>query len=283
MNLWLLYIQVWWRPLVEITVLTIAIYYILIFVRGTRGWPIVIGFVVMTGLAFFSQMLKLEVLALLLQTFFAASAFAAVVIFQPELRRMLAELGNLPLFNTAREQRENIEVIIQAVERMAEVHIGAIVAIQQAIQLQEVVESGIVVDCEATPEMLETIFFPNNAIHDGGVILVGDRIAFAACIFPLTQRQDLAKSLGTRHRAAIGLTEETDGVVVVVSEETGAISYAYKGHLVRNITAEELRAFLTSVFVRRRKRTLRGWVRQRWQARRRIPALAPTPQFSEPK
>ena len=102
---------------------------------------------------------------------------------------MLAELGNLPLFNTTREQRENIEVIIQAAERMADVRIGAIIAIQQSIQLQDVVESGIVVDCEATPEMLETIFFPNNAIHDGGVILIGDRIAFAACIFPLTQRQ----------------------------------------------------------------------------------------------
>jgi diadenylate cyclase len=282
-NLWLSYIQVWWRPLVEITVLTIVIYYILIFVRGTRGWPIVIGFVVMTGLAFLSQLLKLEVLAMLLQTFFAASAFAAVVIFQPELRRMLAELGNLPLFNTAREQRENIEVIIQAVERMAEVRIGAIIAIQQSIQLQEVVESGIVVDCEATPEMLETIFFPNNAIHDGGVILIGDRIAFAACIFPLTQRQDLAKSLGTRHRAAIGLTEETDAVVVVASEETGAISYAYKGHLVRNISAEELRAFLTSVFVRRRKRSLRRWFRERLQVRRRAPnTVPPAAQFSEP-
>ena len=134
---------------------------------------------------------------------------------------MLAELGNLPLFATAHEQRENIEVIIQTVERLADVRIGALIAIEQSIQLQEAVESGIPVDCEATPEMLETIFFPNNAIHDGGVIIKGDRIAYAACIFPLTQRQDLNKSLGTRHRAAIGLSEETDAVIVVVSEETG--------------------------------------------------------------
>src|SRR5688500_18562687 len=284
MNEYLAYIQVWWRPLVEIAVLATAIYYILIFVRGTRGWPIVIGFVVMTGLAFFSQMLKLEVLALLLQTFFAASAFAAVVIFQPELRRMLAELGNLPLFNTAREQRENIEVIIQSMERMSEVRIGAIIAIQQSIQLQDVVESGIVVDCEATPEMLETIFFPNNAIHDGGVIMIGDKIAFAACIFPLTQRQDLAKSLGTRHRAAIGLTEETDAVVVVVSEETGGISYAYKGHLVRNVTAEELRAFLTSVFVRRSKRSVRvrEWIKAKLQSKPKEQPGLPAAQLSEP-
>lgn len=279
----LYYIENLWRPMVEIIILTVAIYYILIFVRGTRGWPVVIGFVVMLCLSFLSDVLKLEVLSLFLQTFFAASAFAAMVIFQPELRRMLAELGNLPLFNTAREQRENIEVIIQAVERMADVRIGAIIAVQQSIQLQDVVESGIAVDCEATPEMLETIFFPNNAIHDGGVIMIGDRIAFAACIFPLTQRQDLNKSLGTRHRAAIGLTEETDAVVVVVSEETGAISYAYKGHLVRNVTAEELRAFLTSVFVRRpKRRSVREWLRQKLKPRPREQTSMPAVPLGEP-
>jgi len=101
--------------------------------------------------------------------------------------------------------------------------------------------------------MLETIFFPNNAIHDGGVIIKGDRIAYAACIFPLTQRQDLTASLGTRHRAAIGLSEETDALVVVVSEETGSISHAYKGQLVRGVSAEQLRLFLTSVLVKQGK------------------------------
>jgi diadenylate cyclase len=189
------------------------------------------------------------VLQYLLGAFSAFFILAVLVIFQPELRRMLAELGNLPLFATAHEQRENIEVIIQTVERLADVKIGALIAIEQSIRLQEAVESGIIVDCEATPEMLETIFFPNNAIHDGGVILKGDRIAYAACIFPLTQRQDLNKSLGTRHRAAIGLSEETDAVVVAVSEETGAVSYAYRGQLVRGVTLEELRAFLTSVLI----------------------------------
>src|SRR5213075_3326786 len=161
----------------------------------------------------------------------AFSAFfvlAVLVIFQPELRRMLAELGNLNLFTTAHEQRENIEVIIQTCERLADVRIGALIAIEQAIQLQEAVESGIKVDCEATPEMLEAIFFPNNAIHDGGVLIKGDRIAYAACIFPLTPRQDLSKCMGTRHRAAIGLSEETDAIIICVSEETGAISHVYK-------------------------------------------------------
>ena len=256
-------LQAIWRFVVEITILTVGFYYAFIFMRGTRGWPVVIGFGVMLGIFSLTALLNLQVLSFLLQTFFAVSAVAVLVIFQPELRRLLGELGNLPLFNTAREERENMEMIVQTAERLAEVRIGALMAIEQSIQLQDVVESGVVVDCEATPEMLETIFFPNNAIHDGGVIIKGDRIAHAACIFPLTQRQDLNPSLGTRHRAAIGLSEETDAVVVVISEESGAISYAYKGHLVRGITVEELRAFLTSVFVKRtRARGLVGRFRE---------------------
>lgn len=258
----------WWRVALEILLLAVVIYYALMFVRGTRGWSVAIGFLLLMAVTLITWALKLEVVNWLLSKFFPFSAFAVLVIFQPELRRMLSELGNLPLFYTAHEQRENIEVIIQTVERLSDVKIGALIAVEQSIQLQEVVESGILVDCEATPEMLETIFFPNNAIHDGGVIMRGDRIAYAACIFPLTQRQDLNKSLGTRHRAAIGLTEETDAVVVVVSEETGLISYAYKGQLVRGVTHEELRAFLTSVLVKSGKshqtlQSLRKWASER--------------------
>ena len=249
--------------MVEIFILTVGIYYAFRFIRGTRGAPVVTGFLVLLlAVLLVAYLLNLKVIQYLLGTFSTFLALAVLVIFQPELRRMLAELGNLPLFSTAHEQRENIEVIIQTAERLSDVRIGALIALEQTIQLQEAVESGIVVDCEATPEMLETIFFPNNAIHDGGVIIKGDRIAYAACIFPLTQRQDLNKSLGTRHRAAIGLTEETDAVVVAVSEETGSVSYAYKGQLVRNLTLEELRAFLTSVLVEpARSRNWIGWVR----------------------
>jgi diadenylate cyclase len=259
------YLQDGWRAALEILILAVVIYYTSRFLRGTRGWPVVIGFVVvLVALFAVTTLLKLQVLRWLLTTFSAFFAIAVLIIFQPELRRMLAELGNLPLFASAHEQRENIEVIVKTCERLAEVKIGALIAIEQSIQLHEVVESGVPVDCEATPEMLETIFFPNNAIHDGGVILKGDRIAYAACIFPLTQRQDLNKSLGTRHRAAIGLSEETDAVVVIVSEETGAISHAYKGQLVRGVTLEALRAFLTSVIVQPAKsRNAVKWLRQR--------------------
>ena len=239
-----------WRPVLEIAILSVAIYFSLNFVRGTRGAPVVYGFVLLViSLTVLALVLHLAVLNWLLRSFVAFAAVAVLIIFQPELRRILAELGTHPLFNANRDQRENIEVIIQTVERLAEVRIGALIAIEQSIQLQEATESGLVVDCEATPEMLETIFFPNNAIHDGGVIIKGDRIAYAACIFPLSQRQDLAASLGTRHRAAIGLSEETDAVVVVVSEETGSISHAYKGQLVRGVTGEQLRAFLSSVLL----------------------------------
>jgi diadenylate cyclase len=239
-----------WRPVVEILILAVGLFYAFRFVRGTRGAPVVTGFIVLLlAFAIVTTMLDLQVLRWLLGTFSAFIAIAVLVIFQPELRRMLAELGNLPLFNSASEQRENIEVIIQTVERLADVKIGALIAVEQSIQLSEAVEAGVKVDCEATPEMLETIFFPNNAIHDGGVIIKGDRIMQAACIFPLTQRGDLSKTLGTRHRAAIGLSEETDAVIVVVSEETGAVSHAYKGQLVRGVTLEELRAFLTSVLI----------------------------------
>jgi diadenylate cyclase len=254
-----------WRDVLEILILTVGFYYTLRFIRGTRGAPVVTGFlVVLLTFVLVSFLLELQVLRYILGAFSAFFLLGVLVIFQPELRRMLAELGKLQLFATAHEQRENIEVIIRTVERLADVRIGALVAIEQSIQLPEAVESGIIVDCEATPEMLETIFFPNNAIHDGGVIIKGDRIAYAACIFPLTQRQDLNKSLGTRHRAAIGLSEETDAVVVAVSEETGAISYAYKGQLVRGVSLEELRAFLTTVLVApARSRNWMSWFRPR--------------------
>ncbi len=240
-----------WQAVLEIAILSVGIYYSFKFVRGTRGAPVVYGFVLLVlSLTVVAYFLRLEVLSWLIRSFVAFAAVAILIIFQPELRRILAELGTHPLFATAHEQRENIEVIIQTVERLSEVRIGALIAIEQSINLQEATESGLPVNCEATPEMLETIFFPNNAIHDGGVVIKGDRIAYAACIFPLTQRQDLNPSLGTRHRAAIGLSEETDAVVVVVSEETGAISHAYKGQLVRGVTAGQLRAFLTSVLVK---------------------------------
>lgn len=266
----------WWRAPLEILVLATGIYWALRFIRGTRAAPVVTGFLVLLmALTMLTGLLELQVLDWLLRSFFAFFVVAVLVIFHPELRRMLAELGNLPVFASGREQRENIEVVVKTCQRLAEAKIGALIAIERSIRLQEAVESGIRVDCEATPEMMESIFFPNNAIHDGGVILNGDRIAYAACIFPLTQRQDLNRSLGTRHRAAIGLTEETDAVVVVVSEESGAVSYAFKGQLTRGVSMKELRSFLSSLLVTPRKsRSFARWLHRRFAEE---PAPEPAP------
>jgi len=252
LNLLLPFLQAIWRPALEIGILGVGIYYGYRFLKGTRGQAVVTGFVVVLLVLTLSvRLLRLDVLNAILNQILPFLALAIVVLFQPEIRRLLAEVGNLPVFNNPQEQRENLEVIVEAVDRMVPVRMGALIAIEQTISVSETVESGIPVDCEATPEMLETIFFPNNAIHDGGVIIKGDRILRAGAIFPLTQRGDLPKTLGTRHRAAIGLSEETDAVVVVVSEESGGVSYAHRGVLTRNVSVEQLRAFLTEVLVRR--------------------------------
>lgn len=249
------YWQVGWRPMLEIVVLWIGMYQFYRLLRGTRGWAVVLGltgvFILFLGLVVMANMFNLTVLSAVIQYLLFLMPFVALIIFQPELRRILAEIGNQPMFNTARQERENIEVLVRAMERLSKMRIGALVAVEQGIQLREAVESGVEINCDASPEMLETVFFPNNAIHDGGVLIKGDRLTHAACIFPLTQRDDLDKTVGTRHRAAIGLSEETDGVVIIVSEETGQISYAYKGHLERGVTLNELRQFLSSIFVTR--------------------------------
>jgi diadenylate cyclase len=226
----------------------------------------VTGFILLLlAVTLVTLMLELTVLTTLLKNVAGILALAVLILFQPELRRILGELGNLPVLTTTHEQREVIEVILQACENLSEVRIGGLIAIERSIKLDEAVESGIAVDCEATPEMIETIFFPNNAVHDGGVILKGDRISHAACIFPLTDRKDLARTMGTRHRAAIGLSEETDAIVLVVSEETGSISYAHKGELIRRVSVEALREFLSSELVAPTKsRTWLDWIR-RWR------------------
>lgn len=249
MSIWW-WLEQGWRPALEIFLLATGIFWAFRFIKGTRGAQMLTGLLaLLLFLTIITRVLDLKVLNILLNQFFAVLALALVVIFQPELRRMLAELGTLPVFVSTRQQRENIEDIVQAADRLSPVKIGALLAIERNQQLAEVVEGGIPINADLTPEMLETIFFPNNAIHDGGVVIRENRILRAACIFPLTNRQDLSKSLGTRHRAAIGLTEETDAIAVVVSEETGAISYAHRGQLTWNVSVEELRAFLTAELV----------------------------------
>ena len=258
MNPWI-WVQQGWRPVLEILILATGIFWAFRFVRGTRGGQMVTGLLaLLLSLTIITRALDLKVLNVLMNQMFGVLALSLVVIFQPELRRMLAELGTLSVFTNAQQQRESIEDIVQTADRLSPVRIGALIALERNQPLSEVVEGGVPINAELTPEMLETIFFPNNAVHDGGVVVRDNRILKAACIFPLTSRTDLSKSLGTRHRAALGLSEETDAIVVVVSEETGAISYAWRGQLTSNVTVDELRAFLSAEMVTRLQP--KGWV-----------------------
>ena len=243
------------RPLLEIGILSVGIYWVFMFARRMQGEPVVLGFLALLVFWAFSIWLNLAVLQQVLQYLFFFSPFAILILFRREVLREARRILAAPETKQAgaqsrpsRRQQQNLETIVQAADRLSDAKIGALIAVKQTVDLGQIlVNSGVAVNCAVTAEMLETIFFPNNAIHDGGVVIRGDQIVRAACIFPLTRRQDLNPSLGTRHRAALGLSEESDAVVVAVSEESGMISYAHRGQLIRGITADELRSFLTSI------------------------------------
>ncbi len=243
-----------WSGVVEIFVLSIAFYYLILFFRGTRGAAVLSGLVLLLILMIVvTNIFSLNTLSWVLQGFSVYLAVAFVVIFQPEIRRALAELGKQSVFSAGTAQREIVDEIVHAVSELAEQKIGALIAIEREIGTRHVQESGTRINSHVSPELLTSIFFPHTPLHDGGVIIKGDRIEAAGCVFPLSQRLELSRSLGTRHRAAIGLTEETDAVVVVVSEETGAISIAYKGRLSRGIDQDRLRRIIASILSRSRQ------------------------------
>lgn len=242
------------KGLLEIVVMAVALYYLMLFFQGTRGAQVLSGFaLVLVSLLVLTYVFDLGTLTWLLQRFSVYLAVAFLVIFQPEIRRALAELGRQHFF-AGPEDRPLVDRLVRSATTMAEEKIGAIIAIERDVALKAVQEAGTPVDAAVTPELLASIFYPHTPLHDGGVIIQGDRIAAAGCLFPLSQREGLARALGTRHRAAIGLTEETDAVVIVVSEETGAISLAYRGKLRRGLDEQRLRRILTSVLGRGRTR-----------------------------
>ena len=235
------------RAAAEIGALAVGIYYTFTFLQRSRGWPVVVGFLVLIGITTMIALIKLEVLRWLLQQIFLFTTVAILIIFQPELRRLLAELGNLPLFSTNQDSPLNVDAVVQATDQLSRKRVGCIVAIEQIVDVHQETQGGVLIDCALTPEMLDSIFYPNSPLHDGGVVIHGDRIMYASCIFPLTRRIDVNHTLGTRHRAAIGLSEETDAIVVIVSEETGDISYCHDGALHRNVTLIQLKNFLNEV------------------------------------
>ncbi|MEE2714511.1 MAG: diadenylate cyclase CdaA [Verrucomicrobiota bacterium] len=235
------------RAIVEISALAVGIYYAFTFLQRSRGWPVVLGFLILIGLTTLIALLELQVLRWLLQQLFLFTTVAILIIFQPELRRLLAELGNLPIFSSDEDSPLDVDAVVQATNQLSRKRVGSIVAIERTVDIYQETNSGVLIDCALTPEMLDSIFFPNSQLHDGGVVVRGDRIMYASCIFPLTRRIDINNTLGTRHRAAIGLSEETDAIVVIVSEETGDISYSHNGALYRKVSLKQLKDFLTEM------------------------------------
>jgi diadenylate cyclase len=244
---------VWIRVLVQVAVLSCGFYLVFLFVRGTRGAQVLLGLAVLIltliGLA---RVFSLDELNWLLSRFSVYLTLALLVIFQPEIRRALAELGKPPGFATFASRRSVVDDVVEAVSILAEHRVGALIAIEREIGTRAFQETGVTVDARLVPELLASMFFPHTPLHDGGVIICGERIVAAGCVFPLSQRLDLLKTLGTRHRAAVGLSEETDAAVIVVSEETGAISACYRGRLTSGLDPSRLGRFLTALLLRSR-------------------------------
>jgi diadenylate cyclase len=240
--------------LIQIAALACVFYYIFVFLSGTRGAQVLVGLalalVVLMGV---THLFNLDALNWILRGFFVYLVIGLLIIFQPEIRRALAELGRQPSFIVPAEKRTAVDHIVQAVETLAEHRVGALIAVERDIGTKSVQESGVRMDARVVPELLASIFFPHTPLHDGGVIISGNRIVAAGCVFPLSQQTDLHKTLGTRHRAAIGLSEETDAVVIVVSEETGTISVSYRGRLSRSLDREKLKRFLSALLLRGRR------------------------------
>ena len=268
---------------IEILCLAVIFYYLFFFLKGTRGAPVLTGLVLLfIGLIVLTRLIHLDALNWLLGRFSVYLAIAVLIIFQPEIRRALAELGKQHLFGNAFNNETMVDQIVQATGYLALRKIGGLIAIEQAIGTRPVQETGIKLDSAVTPELLEGIFSPYAPLHDGGVIIAGNRIVAARCMFPLSEHNEFGKVLGTRHRAAMGLSSETDAVVVVVSEETGVISVSHEGRLIQNLDENHLRRFLSGLLLRVRKTDDRGarlkrhahqvllWIRQRlWRGGKR--------------
>ncbi len=250
---WPFPLRVW--DLIDILIVALVIYQALLLIRGTRAVQLVIGLAVLFGAYIVSRWLGLYTLQWLLSYIGLVVPIALLILFQPELRRMLEQLGrggvSLVGFAPHGLDREAAIRLVNDVARAARVlgsrKIGALMVLERQVGLADFIETGIRVDAVVTVQLLITIFFPNTPLHDGAAIIRGNRVA-AGCLLPLSERPGLSRALGTRHRAGIGITEATDAVAVVVSEETGTISLAQEGRLSRGLTEEELKFTLLGLF-----------------------------------
>lgn len=231
-----------WRGWFEVVILWFGLYYAWRSLRGTRGAKVMTGMVsVLVALMMLSSFFELPVLSWVFRSFSTALIFIFIVIFQPEIRRALAALGTHQLFSTATGTQEVVEQLAEATFDLANHQLGALIAVERDVNLTPFGETGQEIDCKFSPALVTTIFYAKTPLHDGGLIVRGDRILCAACTFPVIQRPDLDRTLGMRHRAALGLSDESDAIVIVVSEETGVVSICHRGVLERNFDPESLK------------------------------------------
>lgn len=234
-----------WKIILEIAILWYAIYTILLLIKGTRTEQLLKGLLIIGLVSIITQQLRLDAINWVVTRIFPISVIVLVIIFQPELRRGLARLGQFGMYQ---EDMEVIGEISKAAVNLSKKKIGALVAIQRTSGLKTYIETGLSIDSKVTSELITSIFTPQAPLHDGAIVIERDRIVAAGCLLPLTQETNISKSLGTRHRAAVGLTEETDAVCIVVSETTGEISIAVGGKLTQDVGEEDLKGALKGIF-----------------------------------
>ena len=246
----------WFNDTVDIALVYYIFYRLLLLIKGTRAFQMLIGLGLMVLVLIASQFLEFYTLDWLIHSFWSQIVLAVVILFQPEIRRTLARVGERHLFRTLSpvEGSKFIEETVKAAVSMANKRIGALIVLERDTDLTTIVEMGIELDAKVTKEILVSIFLPYSPIHDGAAIIRNGRIIAAGCFLPLTLSSNLSKALGTRHRAAAGLTEEADAVVVVVSEETGEISVVMNGVIENSADAPTLRKTLSDLFIRKKDR-----------------------------
>jgi diadenylate cyclase len=234
----------WWDVL-DILIVAFVIYELLQFIRGTHAVQMALGGLVLVTLYWTSRWADLETLNWLLRTFMPYVVFGIIVVFQSEIRKVLAHLGKkLPWAFSAEKKEETIDEVVLAATTLASQKTGALVVIEREMGLRSFIETGISLDAVLTYDLLINIFNPGTPLHDGAVVIQGDRVAAAACFLPLTVNPELSRTLGSRHRAAIGVTEDTDALAVVVSEETGQVSLVAGGQIRRALDAAALKEAL---------------------------------------
>jgi diadenylate cyclase len=239
-----------WRSAAEIIILWVVLYHAYFYFRGTRGANVLAGLVlIFLTLIFVSRVLQLEVINWLIKSLAAFLSLALVVIFQPELRRALAALGSHRIFSTASQGRATMEIVTEAVFELSNRQFGALIALERDTNIRAFAESGVNIDCDLSIELILTIFQPKTPLHDGGLIIRNDRILAAACIFPVSQRDDLDRNLGLRHRAGLGISDESDAIALVVSEETGIVSICHRGRIERNFDPESFKRRLSQLLL----------------------------------